>query len=215
MELNENGIKRLPSVEMPWLKYFKDCDIREEVPKKTIYTLAYEMNEDNLKKTAIDVRTSKNDFKYGFKVSYDDLFRRSRIVGKSLSELGVKQDEIIPLIVPNVPEARYFIYGNSYLGSTSYPISPLMPANDLERIIKDGGEPEKLAKEMNLISTITDAQIMDILTRFKQENPKAIADFKTDPKVMSFIIGYVMKNTQGKANGQTVKDLIVKMMNEE
>ena len=56
---------------------------------------------------------------------------------------------------------------------------------------------------------------MDILTRFKQENPKAIADFKTDPKVMSFIIGYVMKNTQGKANGQTVKDLIVRMMNEE
>lgn len=139
MELNENGIKRLPSVEMPWLKYFKDCDIREEVPKKTIYTLAYEMNEDNLKKTAIDVRTSKNDFKYGFKVSYDDLFRRSRIVGKSLSELGVKQDEIIPLIVPNVPEARYFIYGNSYYGATSYPISPLMPPKDLERIIKENG----------------------------------------------------------------------------
>ena len=139
MELNENRIKRLPSVEMPWLKYFKDCDIREEVPKKTIYTLAYEMNEDNLKKTAIDVRTSKNDFKYGFKVSYDDLFRRSRTVGKSLSELGVKQDEIIPLIVPNVPEARYFIYGNSYYGATSYPISPLMPPKDLERIIKENG----------------------------------------------------------------------------
>ena len=139
MKLNENRIKRLPSVEMPWLKYFKDCDIREEVPKKTIYTLAYEMNKDNLKKTAIDVRTSKNDFKYGFKVSYDDLFRRSRIVGKSLSELGVKQDEIIPLIVPNVPEARYFIYGNSYYGATSYPISPLMPPKDLERIIKENG----------------------------------------------------------------------------
>lgn len=139
MELNENGIKRLPSVEMPWLKYFKDCDIREEVPKKTIYTLAYEMNEDNLKKTAIDVRTSKNDFKYGFKVSYDDLFRRSRTVARSLSELGVKQDEIIPLIVPNVPEARYFIYGNSYYGATSYPISPLMPPKDLERIIKENG----------------------------------------------------------------------------
>ena len=139
MELNENGIKRLPSVEMPWLKYFKDCDIREEVPKKTIYTLAYEMNEDNLKKTAIDVRTSKNDFKYGFKVSYNDLFSRSRTVARSLSELGVKQDEIIPLIVPNVPEARYFIYGNSYYGATSYPISPLMPPKDLERIIKENG----------------------------------------------------------------------------
>ena len=68
-----------------------------------------------------------------------------------------------------------------------------------------------MAKELNLISSISEADIVKILEKFKTENPKAVEDFKKDPKVMSFIIGYVMKNTQGKANGTVVRDLISKM----
>lgn len=127
------------SVDKPWLEHYDYNLIRDEIPSQTIYSLAYEMNKNNLGNIALDVRMSKNDFKQGLKVTYRDLFNRSRLVARALKELGVKDDEIIPLIVPNVPEARYFIYGNSYLGSTSYPISPLMPANDLERIIKENG----------------------------------------------------------------------------
>ena len=81
----------------------------------------------------------------------------------------------------------------------------------IDEIEKTHNSAEILAKELNLISTITEAQIIEFLNRFKQENPKAVEDFKTDPKVQSFIIGYVMKNTQGKADGQTVKELIQKM----
>lgn len=127
------------SVDKPWLEHYDYSLIRDEIPSQTIYSLAYDMNKNNLGNVALDVRMSKNDFKQGLKVTYRDLFNRSRLVARALKELGVKDDEIIPLIVPNVPEARYFIYGNSYLGSTSYPISPLMPANDLERIIKENG----------------------------------------------------------------------------
>lgn len=127
------------SVDKPWLEHYDYNLIRDEIPSQTIYSLAYEMNKNNLGNVALDVRMSKNDFKQGLKITYRDLFNRSRLVARALKELGVKDDEIIPLIVPNVPEARYFIYGNSYLGSTSYPISPLMPASDLERIIKENG----------------------------------------------------------------------------
>lgn len=81
----------------------------------------------------------------------------------------------------------------------------------IDEIIKTGKSAEVLAKELNLISTVTEQQIKELLERFKVENPKAVEDFKTDPKVQSFIIGYVMKNTQGKANGQIVTDLISKM----
>ena len=77
--------------------------------------------------------------------------------------------------------------------------------------VKTGKSAEILAKELNLISTITEQQIVMLLEKFKVENPKAVEDFKTDPKVQSFIIGYVMKNTQGKANGEIVKNLISKM----
>lgn len=81
----------------------------------------------------------------------------------------------------------------------------------LNKVIETNQEPQILAKELNLISTITNEQIVEILNRFKQENPKAVQDLKTDPKVISFAIGYVMKNTQGKANGNVVKDLITKL----
>lgn len=81
----------------------------------------------------------------------------------------------------------------------------------LETSITSGKSPEILAKELGLISTITEEQIMEILKKFKEENPKAVEDFKSDPKVQGFIIGYVMKQTQGKANGQIVRDLIAKM----
>lgn len=81
----------------------------------------------------------------------------------------------------------------------------------MEKVVETKKEPEILAKELNLLSSITEADIVKILEKFKAENPKAVEDFKKDPKVMSFIIGYVMKNTQGKANGTVVRDLISKM----
>lgn len=81
----------------------------------------------------------------------------------------------------------------------------------MEKLVETKKEPEILAKELNLLSSITEADIAKILEKFKAENPKAVEDFKKDPKVMSFIIGYVMKNTQGKANGTVVRDLISKM----
>lgn len=81
----------------------------------------------------------------------------------------------------------------------------------MDETIKTHKNPEEIAKEKNLISIISEQDIKKILERFKAENPKAVEDFKKDPKVTSFIIGYVMKNTQGKANGTLVRDLISKM----
>ncbi len=81
----------------------------------------------------------------------------------------------------------------------------------LEEVINSGKNPEQIATEKKLISSISEEQISQILEKFKQENPKAVQDLKTDPKVVSFVIGYVMKNTQGKANGAVVKQLIDKL----
>lgn len=81
----------------------------------------------------------------------------------------------------------------------------------IDEIAKTGECAEILAKKLNLISDITEEQIVAILEDFKKENPKAVDDFKTDPKVKSFIVGYVMKRTSGKANGKIVQELISKM----
>lgn len=81
----------------------------------------------------------------------------------------------------------------------------------LEEVVKTKEEPAALAKKLNLIADISEAQIIGLLEKFKQENPKVVADLKTDPKIAGFVVGYVMKNTGGKANGSVVKELINKV----
>ncbi len=82
----------------------------------------------------------------------------------------------------------------------------------LEKTILNGKEPLKLANEMNLIVTISEEEILKLLEKLKSDNPKVAQDYKTDKeKVCKFITGYVMKNTQGKANGSVVEKLISKV----
>ena len=126
------------SIDKPWLKYY-DTDFDEsQIPEMSIYQLAYESNKDNLDDTAIDMRISKNSFKKSMaKISYDNFFKRIEMSAKASSVIGIKEDEIVPIILPNVPEARILIYSDNVLGSISYPVSPLMPANQLEQLITE------------------------------------------------------------------------------
>lgn len=141
-ELNEEKSQQMTgyaTIDKPWLQYYdREFDL-SELPHTTMYQLAEMMNNNHLSRTAIDMRTSQNNFKKGITISYDKFFERIRNSAKSSIELGYKDNEIIPIILPNIPEARIMIYSNNMLGSISYPISPLMPANQLEAIINENG----------------------------------------------------------------------------
>jgi len=137
--MEEKKLTGYPSIDMPWLKYYEVGENKIELPNKSIYEFAKESNEDNLKNVAIDMRVSSNDFKRGIKLTYGNFFKKIENMAKASTVLGVKPDEIIPILLPNLPEARTFIYSNSYIGATSYPISPLLPEKNLESIIKENG----------------------------------------------------------------------------
>ncbi|MBP3344905.1 MAG: Asp-tRNA(Asn)/Glu-tRNA(Gln) amidotransferase subunit GatB [Clostridia bacterium] len=79
----------------------------------------------------------------------------------------------------------------------------------LDEVIETGKQPMTLAKEKGMLVTIGDDEIIRHLQTLKAENAKVVADYKADPnKVTGFIVGFVMKNTGGKANSAKVKDLI-------
>ena len=82
----------------------------------------------------------------------------------------------------------------------------------LDQVAQTGKDPLTLAKELGLLTTISEEQITSLLQEFKDSNPKAVEDYKKEPqRVIGFIVGYVMKNTAGKANGELVKSLIAKL----
>lgn len=125
-----------PSIDKVWLKNYDEEALLKSVPEVSMYQLAYESNKDNLDKVALDIRTSANDFKQGIKITYRNFFKKVHKFAKALKGIGTEISEKNLLILPNVPEARYLIYANSYVGSVSYPISPLLPVSQLEQIIE-------------------------------------------------------------------------------
>ena len=82
----------------------------------------------------------------------------------------------------------------------------------LEKVIQTKEDPKVLADKMGLLVTISKDQIIALLEKLKSENEKVCQDYKLAPeKVVGFIVGYVMKNTGGKANSLLVKELISKV----
>lgn len=124
-----------PSIDKPWLKYY-DCEFAEsDIPDMSIYQLAVEYNKDNLDKVAIDFRSSITNYSKGIKITYRKFFESVREAAKASYALGIREKEIVPIILPNIPEARILIYANSILGAVSYPISPLLPTKQLKDLL--------------------------------------------------------------------------------
>lgn len=69
--------------------------------------------------------------------------------------------------------------------------------------------PLEIAKQKNLVQVSDENAIAEIVTRVLQENAKAAEDVKSgEAKAIGFLVGQVMKESQGKANPQLAQKLI-------
>ncbi len=86
----------------------------------------------------------------------------------------------------------------------------------LAQVIETGEDPTLLAKKLGMLVTISDEEIVALLKKLKSENQKVVEDYKADPdKISGFIVGYVMKNTGGKANSLKIKEYIPEIFKED
>lgn len=135
--MSEYEKQKYPSIEKPWLRYYDREFNESDIPDSSIYQFFKEKTADKGKQTAIDMRFSKNDFSRGIKISYDNLTKFIEKSAKASKNIGIRENEIIPIILPNIPEARVMIYSNSMIGATSYPMSPFIASNQLAAIIDE------------------------------------------------------------------------------
>ena len=130
-------ITNYPSKDKPWLKYYDYDTEKLEIPNMSIYQMASLYNKDRLDNIALDIRTGKNNFKKGVTITYREYLKKMREFAKSLSLLGVKENEIISLVLPNIIESRVSIYGSNILGATLYAINPLLAPEKFNTIIEE------------------------------------------------------------------------------
>ena len=127
------------SIDKPWCHFYDNFDIEkiDELASRSIYQMLEKCTKDTLNMTAIYMPGTNN--KGGIKLSYKKYLQENKKIAKSFDALGVKEGEIIPMILPNIPESRCSIYGLNIKGGVSYPILPSLPSNVLEKIIIDNG----------------------------------------------------------------------------
>ncbi len=80
-------------------------------------------------------------------------------------------------------------------------------------MVTNGGDPKKIAESKNLLQVSDEGEIANIVARVLADNPQAAADVKAgEMKAIGFLVGQVMKASQGKANPGLAQELIKKQL---
>ena len=82
-----------------------------------------------------------------------------------------------------------------------------------DKMSKSGGEPEEIAKNLNLLQVSDEVEIEKIVAGVLAENQKAAEDVKKGKtKAIGFLVGQVMAKSQGKANPGLAQQIIKKQL---
>ncbi|HSX05314.1 MAG TPA: Asp-tRNA(Asn)/Glu-tRNA(Gln) amidotransferase subunit GatB [Candidatus Saccharimonadales bacterium] len=83
----------------------------------------------------------------------------------------------------------------------------------LAELLKTGEDPEKIAETKNLLQVSDEGAIAEIVRTVLGQNAKAAEDVKNgEMKAIGFLVGQVMKLSQGKANPGLATELIKKQL---
>ncbi len=83
----------------------------------------------------------------------------------------------------------------------------------LDEMLVRGGKAEEIATRLNLLQVSDEAEIIKIVEQVMTENPKAVEDLKNgEQRAIGFLVGQIMKLSQGKANPGLAQQLIKKQL---
>ena len=79
----------------------------------------------------------------------------------------------------------------------------------LSEMYKTGGDPSQIIAEKNLAQMNDEADLEKLILEILKENPESVADYKKGKdNALKFLMGQVMKKTQGKANPQLAMEIL-------
>lgn len=92
---------------------------------------------------------------------------------------------------------------------SAHKLSSTAAKDVLAELLVGGGDPEKIAESKNLLQVSDEDAIAKIVEQVIADNPKAADDVRSgEMKAIGFLVGQVMKHSQGKANPALAQKLI-------
>jgi aspartyl-tRNA(Asn)/glutamyl-tRNA(Gln) amidotransferase subunit B len=94
-------------------------------------------------------------------------------------------------------------------------ISGKMAKTVMEEMIQSGKDPAVIVQEKGLVQISDSGEIEKIVKKVIEGNPQPVAQYKSGKTgTFGFLVGQVMKATQGRANPQAVNELLKSMLEE-
>jgi len=110
----------------PWYKYYEQLEIPKNIdyPKNTMYEV-------------VEMTAKKYPENYAYeyfskKVTYFEFIEKIERCAKSLQAIGVKEDSIVTLCMPNTPEGIIMFYACNMIGAVANMVHPLSSETEIE-----------------------------------------------------------------------------------
>lgn len=100
-----------PSIDKPWLKYYSEEVTNVQMPSGSMYDYLKDCNKDAYDDLAITY--------FHRKITYRNLIDSIDEAAAAFASLGVKQGNIVSLVLPNIPENVYCLYALNKLGAVA------------------------------------------------------------------------------------------------
>ncbi|MCL2881678.1 MAG: acyl--CoA ligase [Coriobacteriia bacterium] len=138
----KNELTGFPSVDMPWRVFYPPEGLNFDYPREIVYDLIYEANKERQDAIAIEY--------FGRKIRYGDFFCEVEKASAALVNIGVKEGDIVTLLVPTTPEVIYLFYGLSRIGAISNLIDPRTSSEGIKHYLDEAES--KLLVTLDLVN---------------------------------------------------------------
>ena len=114
----------------PWLSYYSREERHIHFTKKNIYEYLYDsVKEEDYDYIALNY--------FDNKINYKTFFNYIDQCARALKQMGVKQKDVVSIMMPNTPEAIYIFYACNKIGAVADMIHPLSSPKQLELYLSE------------------------------------------------------------------------------
>ena len=117
--------RKVKSIPAPWEKYYTKEELNIKIPNISMYEM--------VKRSSIKYPTNRAIYYMGKSINYTELVRKIDKAAISLSEMGIKTGDIVTIMMPNIPEALYVLYGLNKIGAVANMLHPLSAEEEIKQ----------------------------------------------------------------------------------
>ena len=134
--------KKKEVYENAWDKYYDKDKRNISIPNISIY--------DYFERTTINHEYDSAINYFGEKTSYIELISKIDLCAKALASIGIRENDVVTICLPNVPEAIISFYAVNKIGAIASMLHPLSSEEEIKDSKKAisilGGEIERVEK---------------------------------------------------------------------